>query len=131
MIWSCILLCIRLNTLVLKAIARPWSWRSQFLNFQGVTIPVTCKIRMFPDLEDTLQYAKMLEQAECSMLAVHSRTRDKKDSINSRADWDVIKVCIYSSNLSGGKGFIFDVLVFCIVGQPMELHTNNMWSSCT
>lgn len=33
----------------------------------------------------------MLERAQCSILAVHSRTRDKKDSVSCRADWDVIK----------------------------------------
>ncbi|GMH34293.1 hypothetical protein BSKO_02127 [Bryopsis sp. KO-2023] len=57
----------------------------------GVSIPVTCKIRMFEELEPTLEYARMLERAQCSMLGVHARTRDKKDSVTSRADWDVIK----------------------------------------
>ncbi|XP_076900844.1 uncharacterized protein LOC143555105 [Bidens hawaiensis] len=53
-------------------------------------VPVSCKIRIFPDLEDTLNYAKMLEDAGCSLLAVHGRTRDEKDGKKIRANWDAI-----------------------------------------
>lgn len=31
---------------------------------------MTCKIRVFPKLEDTLAYAKMIEAAGCNVLAV-------------------------------------------------------------
>ncbi|XP_076930290.1 uncharacterized protein LOC143595027 [Bidens hawaiensis] len=54
-------------------------------------VPVSCKIRIFPDLEDTLNYAKMLEDAGCSLLAVHGRTRDEKDGRKIRANWDAIR----------------------------------------
>ncbi|XP_031495217.1 uncharacterized protein LOC116260842 [Nymphaea colorata] len=54
-------------------------------------VPVSCKIRIFPRLEDTLAYAKTLEEAGCSLLAVHGRTRDQKDGKKVRADWDAIK----------------------------------------
>lgn len=57
----------------------------------GLTTPVSCKIRMFPKLEDTLAYARMLEEAGCCLLAVHGRTRDQKDGKAIRADWEVIK----------------------------------------
>lgn len=57
----------------------------------SLSTPVSCKIRMFPKLEETLAYALMLEQAGCSLLAIHGRTRDQKDSKAIRADWDVIK----------------------------------------
>ncbi|KAG2265194.1 hypothetical protein Bca52824_072273 [Brassica carinata] len=36
---------------------------------QNLTVPVSCKIRIFPNLQDTLNYAKMLEDAGCSLLA--------------------------------------------------------------
>ncbi|CAN6854989.1 unnamed protein product [Brassica oleracea] len=58
---------------------------------QNLTVPVSCKIRIFPNLQDTLNYAKMLEEAGCSLLAVHGRTRDEKDGKKFRADWGAIK----------------------------------------
>lgn len=57
----------------------------------NLNVPVSCKIRVFPKLEDTLNYARMLEEAGCSLLAVHGRTRDEKDGKKIRADWSAIK----------------------------------------
>ncbi|XP_030444110.2 uncharacterized protein LOC115666539 [Syzygium oleosum] len=57
----------------------------------NLNVPVSCKIRVFPKLEDTLNYARMLEEAGCSLLAVHGRTRDEKDGKKIRADWLAIK----------------------------------------
>ena len=52
---------------------------------------MTCKIRVFPELEETLDYARRLEKAQCSILAVHGRTRDQKDQKAIRADWEIIR----------------------------------------
>lgn len=57
----------------------------------NLSVPVSCKIRIFPNLQDTLNYAKMLEDAGCSLLAVHGRTRDEKDGKKFRANWEAIK----------------------------------------
>lgn len=57
----------------------------------SLQVPVSCKIRIFPNLQDTLSYAKMLEEAGCSLLAVHGRTREEKDGKKFRADWDAIR----------------------------------------
>lgn len=57
----------------------------------NLSVPVSCKIRIFPNLEDTLAYARMLEEAGCSLIAVHGRTRDQKDGKSIRADWSAIK----------------------------------------
>lgn len=58
---------------------------------QNLNVPVSCKIRIFPSLQDTITYANMLQEAGCSLLAVHGRTRDEKDGKKFRADWDAIK----------------------------------------
>lgn len=57
----------------------------------NLEVPVSCKIRLFSDLQDTIKYARMLEEAGCSLLAVHGRTRDEKDGKKIRANWDAIK----------------------------------------
>ncbi|CAL9760840.1 unnamed protein product [Musa acuminata subsp. burmannicoides] len=58
---------------------------------QNLEVPVSCKIRIFPNLQDTIVYARMLEEAGCALLAVHGRTRDEKDGKKFRADWNAIK----------------------------------------
>ncbi|KAG6605182.1 tRNA-dihydrouridine(16/17) synthase [NAD(P)(+)]-like protein, partial [Cucurbita argyrosperma subsp. sororia] len=56
----------------------------------NLEVPVSCKIRIFPNLQDTINYARMLEDAGCSLLAVHGRTRDEKDGKKFRANWSAI-----------------------------------------
>ncbi|KAG1661006.1 hypothetical protein FOA52_007171 [Chlamydomonas sp. UWO 241] len=58
----------------------------------SVKVPVTCKIRIFPEIEQTLAYARMIERAGCSVLAVHGRTREQKNTTETRADWEPIRL---------------------------------------
>lgn len=53
-------------------------------------VPVTCKIRIFPDLEDTLAWARMLQDAGAAAIAVHGRRREQRHH-EGLADWAAIK----------------------------------------
>ena len=57
---------------------------------KNLSIPVTCKIRIKPTIEETLELVKMIETTGISALGVHGRTRDERS--RSPNHNDVIKV---------------------------------------
>lgn len=54
-------------------------------------VPVWVKIRIFSEVGKTVKYARMLEDAGASLIAVHGRTREQKGKGAPPADWEVIK----------------------------------------
>ncbi|KAF9202120.1 tRNA-dihydrouridine(16/17) synthase [NAD(P)(+)]-like protein [Haplosporangium sp. Z 27] len=54
-------------------------------------IPVTAKIRVFPEVEKTVEYAKMVVAAGAQILVVHGRLREMKGHLTGVADWEKIK----------------------------------------
>lgn len=53
----------------------------------GLTIPVTCKIRILPELSDTLELVKMIETTGVKALGVHGRWREERSSLPCHYDY--------------------------------------------
>ncbi|AET37382.1 tRNA dihydrouridine synthase Ecym_1130 [Eremothecium cymbalariae DBVPG len=70
-----------------------WNLISKLINnlHENLDIPVTAKIRVFPDREKTLKYANMILDAGAQILTVHGRLREQKGQKTGLADWEIIK----------------------------------------
>lgn len=48
----------------------------------NLEIPITCKIRILPDLQDTIELVKRLASTGISAIGIHARTRDERPRHN-------------------------------------------------
>lgn len=58
---------------------------------RNLSVPVFCKIRVFEDVDRTVEYARMIESSGCSLLAVHGRLREQRGEKTGLASWKHIK----------------------------------------
>ena len=54
---------------------------------ENLDVPVTAKIRVYDDLEKSIEYAKMVEKAGAQIIAVHGRTREQKRLAEFKCNW--------------------------------------------
>lgn len=58
---------------------------------ERIVKPVTAKIRIFPEIGKTVEYAKRIEKAGAKIITVHGRLREQRGPLTGIADWDHIK----------------------------------------
>ncbi|DBA01551.1 TPA: hypothetical protein N0F65_011522 [Lagenidium giganteum] len=57
----------------------------------NLSVPVTVKIRIFPDEQETLEFCDMLQAAGADLLCVHGRTKEMNKTAVEECDWDIIR----------------------------------------
>ncbi|MFH4983299.1 hypothetical protein AB6A40_010008 [Gnathostoma spinigerum] len=62
-------------------------------------LPLSCKIRILDDVDETIAYAKSLVDAGACMLTVHGRTREQRGPNTGLADWNIIRRVVESVNV--------------------------------
>lgn len=80
-------------------------------------VPVTCKIRVFESVERSVEYARMIEDAGCALLAVHGRTREQRGTDMGLASWRhirAIKEAVGIPVLSNGNIMHHDDIERCL-----------------
>lgn len=58
---------------------------------KGLSVPVTCKVRIYKDYDRTIHLCEALVNAGASLLTVHGRTREEKGQLVGQVDWATIK----------------------------------------
>lgn len=65
----------------------------------ALSVPVFCKIRIFESIDRTVEFARMIERAGCSLLTVHGRLRSQRGAASGLASWDHVKMVKAALNI--------------------------------
>jgi tRNA-dihydrouridine synthase 1 len=57
----------------------------------NLAVPVCCKIRILPEKEKTMALVRGIEDAGCSILTVHGRTKEQNKHLVGAWDWQTIR----------------------------------------
>ncbi|KAF7291124.1 tRNA-dihydrouridine synthase 1 [Mycena indigotica] len=70
-----------------------WDLIFQLINtlHKNLDVPVTAKFRVFPSIEKTVEYAKMLERAGAQILTCHGRIREQRGQNSGLASFEHIR----------------------------------------
>jgi len=85
---------------------------------ENLSISVTCKIRILPSLESTIELVKMIESTNVNAIAIHGRTREERSSTPNHTDYIkkiteiVKKVPIIANGESGNINYYSDIEEF-------------------
>lgn len=107
----------------------------------GLDVPVTAKIRIMPALEETIAFARMLEDAGVACLAVHGRLREARQH-QGPADWSVIaavKAALRIPVIANGNvrrkadadRCMEETGVDAVMSATALLHNPRLFASCT
>ncbi|KAN0031751.1 hypothetical protein ACTFIV_005618 [Dictyostelium citrinum] len=58
---------------------------------KNIKVPIFCKIRLLPNLDDTIKLALQLQEAGCQLLTIHGRTKEQKGHNAGIANWKAIR----------------------------------------
>ena len=63
------------------------------------SIPFSVKIRLLPDMNDTLRLCEMLQREGASFITVHGRLREQKRELTGACNWKAISTIIQHSSI--------------------------------
>ncbi|KDQ62987.1 hypothetical protein JAAARDRAFT_362604 [Jaapia argillacea MUCL 33604] len=96
-----------------------WDLIYQMINILhlNLNIPVTAKFRIFPSIEKSVEYAKMLERAGAQMVVCHGRTREQRGHNTGLASYPhivAIKNALSIPVIANGNILFYEDLEACL-----------------
>lgn len=62
-------------------------------------IPYSVKIRLLPELSDTLRLCEMLQKENVKFITVHGRLKEQKRELTGECNWQAISTIVKNSNV--------------------------------